>query len=58
MDKTTEVTASLRLIISSIGAALGEVHKISTHNQPIPNEINALWNALDKADLIARRILQ
>ena len=58
MDRDAEITASIKAIVVLLETALKEVHKVATENQPTPKGVDDLWNALDRAELVARRILQ
>jgi hypothetical protein len=58
MEHDIQLISALRGILSQITTAQGALHKTINDNTPLSKELNDLWAALDKTELVIRRILQ
>ena len=58
MENDIQLISALRGILSNIETAQRALHRITNDNIPIGNKLNELWVALDKAELVIRRLIQ
>ena len=58
MENDVQLVSALRGILANLETAQGALHRITNDNIPIGNELNELWVALDKAELVIRRLIQ
>ena len=58
MENDIQLISALRGILSNIDTAQSALHRLTNDNIPIGNKLHELWIALDKAELIIRRLIQ
>jgi hypothetical protein len=58
MENDIKLVRALRGILGNIATAQDALHGIANDNITTSRELNELWIALDKAELIIRRLIQ
>ncbi len=56
--ESVRLISALRLMLASIETAQAELHIMINENVELSPQLNELWNALDKAELNIRRLIQ
>lgn len=57
MDNVRLISA-LRVMLTNLATAQAELHNMINENVELSPQLNELWNALDKAELAIRRLIQ
>ena len=58
VDNNVRLISALRSMLVSLKTAQTELHQLINTNVELTPQLNELWNALDKAELHIRRIIQ